>query len=248
MRKWIIGAVLGAALLTGCSGSGGETASPSPSATNAAAAEPLTVFAAASLVEVLPQIDPDETYSFDGSAALVDQLTAGSPADVFLSADEANMTKAVDAGVIEGDPVMFATNRLALVVPADNPADITGFNDSLDGTKLVICDAEVPCGAATVRAADEFKLTLDPVSLETKVTDVLGKVTSGEADAGVVYVTDATRAGDAVKVFPIDTTEASTTYWGGVVKGSTRAGDAQAFIATLPGNEALIAAGFGKPE
>lgn len=240
--KRLLGAALLTAMLAGCSAVD-SSGVPAPAQT-----EPLVVLAAASLVDVLPPLDPEETYSFDGSAALVDQLIAGAPADVFLSADEANMGKAVEAGVIEGDPVLFATNRLTLVVPAGNPANITGFDDSLAGTKLVICDTEVPCGAATTRAASEFRLTLEPVSLETKVTDVLGKVTSGEADAGIVYVTDANRAGASVEEFPIDTAEVATTYWAGVVLGSPRASEAQAFIAALPGNESLVAAGFGAPE
>ncbi|WP_197510187.1 substrate-binding domain-containing protein [Tessaracoccus coleopterorum] len=156
---------------------------PAATATpEAATASPQTadavVFAAASLNTVFPGIAA-ANYSFDGSSGLVDQLKGGAPADVFASADRKNMDKAVEAGLIDGDPVLFATNYLVLVTPADNPAGITGFDDSLDGVKLVVCAPDVPCGAATVKAAEANGIELRPVSEEAKVTDVLGKVTAG---------------------------------------------------------------------
>ena len=101
--------------------------------------------ASASLTEVLPKIS-DQTYSFDGSASLVDQLKAGAPADVFVSADKPNMDKAIAAGVMTGTPTQFASNVLVLVTPAGNPAKVTGLDASLDGKKLVVCAVGVPCG------------------------------------------------------------------------------------------------------
>jgi len=206
------------------------------------------VFAAASLSEVFPLIASDVDYSFDGSSGLVDQLKGGAPADVFASADKANMDKAVEAGVIDGNPVMFATNYLVLVTPADNPASVTGFDSSLDGRRLVVCAAEVPCGAATNRLAEAQDVTLKPVSEESSVTDVLGKVTSGEADAGIVYVTDATRAGKDVTTINIaGAQDDPNTYWLAKVTGAPHPEAADAFIAAItgPGAATLSTFGFG---
>lgn len=234
-----------ALLLTACAG--GQNA---PAFTGAATQAPkLTVFAAASLTEVLPKIS-DQTYSFDGSASLVDQLKAGAPADVFVSADKPNMDKAVAAGVVAGTPTQFASNVLVLVTPAGNPAQVTGLDASLDGKKLVVCAVGVPCGNATAKLAAQLGLTLKPVSEETKVTDVLGKVSSGEADAGLVYATDARRAGDQVVTIQVPGSEKlPNTYWAAVVKGSKHADAAAGFISTLTGEgrQTLADHGFGEP-
>lgn len=234
-----------ALLLTACAG--GQNA---PASTGAATQAPkLTVFAAASLTEVLPKIS-DQTYSFDGSASLVDQLKAGAPADVFVSADKPNMDKAVAAGVVAGTPTQFASNVLVLVTPAGNPAQVTGLDASLEGKKLVVCAVGVPCGNATAKLAAQLGLTLKPVSEETKVTDVLGKVSSGEADAGLVYATDARRAGDQVVTIQVPGSEKlPNTYWAAVVKGSKHADAAAGFISTLTGEgrQTLADHGFGEP-
>ena len=137
--------------------------------------------------------------TFAGSSSLVTQLSEGAPGDVFASADEANMDKAVEAGLVEGDAAVFARNTLEIVTPPDNPAGIETLADIAgEDVDLVVCAAQVPCGAATATVAEDAGLTLNPVSEEQSVTDVLGRVTSGEADAGLVYVTDAEAAGDAV--------------------------------------------------
>ncbi len=250
-------------LLAACGGNTTPTdtespAAPETSASQSAPADPTTpaaaptsdaiVVAAASLNAVFPEI-ADAKYSFDGSSGLVDQMMGGAPADVFASADQKNMDKAVAEGLIDGDPVMFATNYLVVVTPADNPAGITGFDASLDGKKLVICAADVPCGAATLKAAEANNLTLTPVSEEAKVTDVLGKVTSGEADAGLVYATDATGAGDAVQVFDVPgAKEDPNTYWIAKVKDAPNGAAADAVIAAITGADgqaALAGYGFG---
>ena len=154
--------------------------------------------------------------------------------------------KAVEAGLIDGDPVMFATNHLVLITPADNPGGITGLDGSLEGRKLVICAPEVPCGAATVTVARKAGIILHPASEETKVTDVLGKVSSGEADAGLVYATDATSAKDAVMTFEIPGAEEEpNTYWIAKVKGAKDAAGADAFIARITGEGAAVLAGYG---
>ena len=205
------------------------------------------VFVASSLSTVLAEIDPEARLSFDGSAALVDQLAGGAPADVFAAADRQSMDRAVDEGLIDGEPVMFATNRLVVVVPADNPAQVTGFDHSLDAAKLVACAVEVPCGAAAARLAEAAGLRLSPVSEETKVTDVLGKVASGEADAGLVYATDAAASQDVVSIEIPGAQEDPNTYWVAVVADAPHPEDARAFVDSLTGEwqADLRAAGFG---
>lgn len=196
-----LGATVGLSVLVGCA-SGGDGKDP------AATDRTLTVFAAASLTAAFSalaadfeQANPgvDVRLSFDGSSGLVDQITGGAPADVFASADEMNMDRVVAEGLVVGKPLVFATNELTLITPPGNPAGITGLDDSLGGTRLVVCAGGVPCGNATRGLADSTGIELRPVSEESKVTDVRGKVSSGEADAGIVYATDALAAGDAVE-------------------------------------------------
>ena len=208
-----------------------------------------TVFAASSLSTVLTEIGPEARLSFDGSAALVDQLAAGAPADVFASADRQSMDRAVDEGVIDGEPVMFATNRLVVVVPIGNPAQVTGFDHSLDAAKLVACAVEVPCGAAAARLAEAAGLRLSPVSEESKVSDVLGKVVSGEADAGLVYATDAAASPDVSSFEIPGAQEDPNTYWVAVVADAPHPEEARAFVDSLTGEwqADLRAAGFGPP-
>ena len=187
----------------------------------------LTVYAASSLTAAFEKIgDEFESthdgvkveFNFAGSSDLVAQIQEGAPADVFASADEANMEKLTAEDLQGSDPQTFASNTLEIVVPPGNPAGVESFQDlAEDGLNLVICAPEVPCGAATQTAAEAADVELKPVSEEQSVTDVLAKVTSGEADAGVVYVTDVLAAGDdaegiefpesssAVNVYPIAT-------------------------------------------
>ncbi len=188
-------------------------------------------------------------FSFDGSAALVDQLEAGAPADVFASADEATMDKATAAGLIGDAPAQFTTNVLTLITPPGNPAGITGLDASLEGRKLVVCADGVPCGTATRKLATALGITLKPVSEETKVTDVRTKVESGQADAGIVYVTDARASGDKVDTLPITGADmAPNAYLIGRVLTSEQATLAAEFVALVTGErgqQVLKAAGFG---
>ncbi len=220
----------------------------------------LTVFAAASLSTVYTDLaglfaeqhpGAEVRFSFAGSSDLVAQLAAGAPADVLATADEQTMDRAVAEGVVEGEPTVVASNVLTLVTPAGNPAGVTGLDGSLDGAALVVCAPQVPCGAATATLADRLGLTLDPVSEEGSVTDVLGKVTTGQADAGLVYASDAAGAGDAVEVVPLDGAEEVVNRYPVAVVAS--AGDpelAAAWVELVRGEEAqqLFAdAGFGAP-
>jgi molybdate transport system substrate-binding protein len=187
----------------------------------------LTVYAASSLTDGFEKIGEEfesthdgvkVEFNFAGSSDLVAQIQEGAPADVFASADETNMDKLTAEDLQGSDPQTFASNTLEIVVPPGNPAGIKSFQDlAKGGLNLVICAPEVPCGAATQTAAEAAGVELKPVSEEQKVTDVLAKVTTGEADAGVVYVTDVLAAGadaegiefpessSAVNVYPIAT-------------------------------------------
>lgn len=217
----------------------------------------LTVFAAASLNEVFTDLGEDfeaendgveVKFSFAGSSDLLSQLESGAPANVFASADEKQMDRAVELNVVTGDAVLFASNTLALVTPTDNPAGITSLKDAATSA-LVICAPQVPCGAATVQMAEAAGIELQPVSEENSVTDVLGKVTSGQADAGLVYVTDAIRAGDDVTVidipeadfvvnmYPIAAVDAEDTLANGFVD----------FVMSEASQEKLRNTGFGSP-
>lgn len=218
----------------------------------------VTVFAAASLTntftELAKQFEADHKgttvkLSFGGSSDLVEQIQSGAPADVFASADENNMDKLGSDAENRKD---FASNTLEIAVPPGNPAHIATFADlAKPGAKLVICAPEVPCGAATAQVAKDAGVTLKPVSEEQSVTDVLGKVTSGEADAGVVYVTDVKGAGDKVQgvTFP-ESSSAVNTYPIATVKDTKHTDLAQQFVDLVLGNagqQVLADAGFGKP-
>jgi molybdate transport system substrate-binding protein len=221
----------------------------------------ITVFAAASLKTTFTELatefenaNPGTTVelNFAGSSDLVTQITEGAPADVFASADEKNMAKVTGVGLGEGEPVNFATNVLEIAVPPGNPAGIESFAD-LAGSdaKVVICAPAVPCGAATVAVETATGVDIAPVSEESSVTDVLGKVTSGEADAGLVYVTDVIAAGDAVEGIGFDESEEAVNTYPMVALSDSAAPDvARAFvdfIASAAGQKVLAAAGFGTP-
>ncbi|MBD2763854.1 molybdate ABC transporter substrate-binding protein [Kocuria sp. cx-455] len=256
-----IAAVLGTAL-AGCGSpsSGGGDAGGSAAASSGGD-RTLIVYAAASLAGTFDQLGKDfeeahpgttVALNYGGSSGLVQQLTEGAPADVFASADQKNMTKLTDAQLNDGEPTIFATNTLTIVVPADNPADITSFEDlRKGGVKLVTCASEVPCGSATQTVEKVNGVTLEPVSEEGSVTDVLGKVTSGQADAGIVYVTDAKSAGDkittvglpkanqAINKYPIVTLKDA--------KNTELAAEFEKLVTGPQGQEGLKKAGFGAP-
>lgn len=217
----------------------------------------LTVFAAASLKGTFTQLkstfeaahpDVKVVLDFDGSSTLVQQIQAGAPADVFASADTRNMTK---LGASAEAPADFATNVLEIATPPGNPAHVASLADlSRAGLTLVVCAAPVPCGAATQKLASANHLTLRPVSEEQSVTGVLAKVESGQADAGIVYVTDVRSADSQVTGVQIPAAEnVSTTYQIAVLKGAAQSALAQDWVALVSGptgQQVLRAAGFGK--
>jgi len=221
----------------------------------------LTVYAAASLTKTFEKIGAefeDEhdgvtvEFSFGGSSDLVSQIQEGAPADVFASADTANMDKLTAEDLQANEPQDFASNTLEIATPPGNPAGITSFADlAQDGLKVVVCAPEVPCGAATVKAEEATGVTLQPVSEEQSVTDVLAKVTSGEADAGLVYVTDVTGAGDAVTGVPFpESSDIVNTYPIVALKDSDHADLAEEFVDLVlsdTGQSILEEAGFAQP-
>ncbi len=251
-------AALAVSILLAAAGCSAAAPTPSASQTKDSLSGSITVFAAASLTKTFGTLvakfeaeHPSVTVatSFAGSADLVAQITAGAPADVFASADTKNMAK---VSTLVGTPVNFATNVLEIAVPPSNPARIATFADlAKPGVKTVICAPAVPCGAAAAALETAAGVTLSPVSEENAVTDVLGKVSSGEADAGLVYVTDVKGAGSAVKgiTFPESST-AVNTYPIATVKASANGKVAQAFVDYVTGKvgrSVLAAAGFGAP-
>ncbi len=254
--------VVAAALVSGIAGCTSGMPDPSEAISSNGLSGEITVFAAASLKTTFTQLatdfeashpGTDVRLSFAGSSDLFTQITAGAPADVFASADTKNMHKLQDAGLVAGRSVDFATNTLQIAVPPSNPASIASFADlARPGFKVVICSPQVPCGAATKTVEEVAGTKLAPVSEESSVTDVLGKVTSGEADAGLVYVTDVLAAGDKVRgiEFP-ESSAAVNTYPIAAVGTSPHKELAEAFIASVIGPEGqgvLAAAGFGTPQ
>jgi molybdate transport system substrate-binding protein len=244
-------------LVTGCSSQHGGSSSNAGSSTGT-----ITVFAAASLKKAFTEIGErfktdnpgdDVEFSFSGSSDLVTQLTQGAPADVFASADTNNMDKlAATAGVLAGDPTSFATNTLTIAVAPGNPKEIASFKDlTQPGLAVVVCAAQVPCGAATRKVEQLTGVTLQPVSEELQVTDVLTKVESGQADAGVVYVTDVRGAGDRVTGVPFPESAGSVnTYPIAILKQSAHPELARKFVDLVTGEagqKILAAGGFARP-
>jgi len=229
-------ALLLAALAAGCGGGG----------------DGVQVFAASSLRDVLPALDRDATYNFAGSDELAAQIREGADADVFASAGPKPARQLAGLGLLDETRV-FATNRLVIVVPAANPAGIDELEDlARPGTKLVLADRGVPVGdyarETLVRARLPTALG-NAVSLEQDVKGVLGKVALGEADAGIVYATDARAAGDDVETISIaDDLQPEIEYVVGLLDGAGEG--ARAFVELLLGDEgrrALADAGFGVP-
>ncbi|GLY69157.1 molybdate ABC transporter substrate-binding protein [Amycolatopsis taiwanensis] len=250
MKKVLAALAVVALVGTGCGSAGGSADSKS-----------LTVFAAASLTESFNALKTEfeaqhpgvaVTYNFAGSSSLVQQMSNGAKADVFASADQANMDKAVQGGVIDGTPTVFATNRLTIAVAPGNPKGIAGFADlTRAGLVVVTCAPQVPCGAATQKVEQNTGVTLKPASEEQDVKQVLAKVASGDADAGLVYVTDAGAAGG--KVTEVDFPEAAgatNNYPIAVVKDAPQpdlARQFEQFVLSAQGRQELVKAGFGTP-
>jgi molybdate transport system substrate-binding protein len=208
----------------------------------------LTVLAAASLSEAFKELGAGFqerhpgtkiTFSFDASSALATQANNGAPADLFASADQANMKKVTDAGNATG-PRVFARNKLAIIVAKGNPRKITSLADfDRPGMRFVLCAPEVPCGKYGAEVLTKAGVKAKPKSLETNVKAVVTKVTSGEADAGIGYVTDAKAAGTAAEGIEIPaSSNVVAEYPMAVLKQSANAKLAYAFLDYILGPEA----------
>ncbi|MDP2775700.1 MAG: molybdate ABC transporter substrate-binding protein [Nocardioides sp.] len=219
----------------------------------------LTVLAAASLTDSFTTLAEEferqhdgirMELAFDSSATLAEQALGGAPADLLATADAVTMDKA--AGALADDARVFATNTMVLVTPADNPADLSSFADLGAGdVTYVVCVETAPCGKVAAALLDDAGLGAEPASLEVDVKSVLARVISGEADAGLVYATDAVAAGDAVRAFDVPGADAHVTSY--PIAPLTQAADldlAREFVELVlspAGRQVLTDAGFGKP-
>lgn len=258
MRRGVTGLLAVLTVAAACSPAPGSSAATSPT-------DQLSIYAAASLKDALVAVEeayetkrPGTTLGIatDSSSTLRTQIEEGAPADVFLSADEANPRRLVEAGLADGEAIDFAGNRLTIIVPADNPAGIESPADLARlGIKIVAAGDEVPI----TRYAQQVvaNLAAEPgyppdfvegyaaniVSKEENVKAVAAKIELGEGDAAIVYVTDA-MAGAVVEIPP--SANVAATYAGVVVGASPRIEASRAFLDWLAGPEgAAILAEFG---
>jgi molybdate transport system substrate-binding protein len=185
--------------------------------------------------------------SFGSSTTLAHQAADGAPGDVLATADERSMQVAVDAGAVIGSPQVFASNELSLVTPADDAAGVDGVVDlDREDVDFVTCVATAPCGALARELLANARVEREPVSEEVDVKAVLARVVDGEADAGIVYRSDAVAAGDRVSTAPLRGLTPSTLY---PVARLSDDGPAQDFIDLVlsePGQAVLAEAGFGQ--
>jgi molybdate transport system substrate-binding protein len=257
-RIGVLAGLLSTMLLAGtvaCSSKSPSSSQPSPTSGT------IVVFAAASLKPSFTKISQqfktdnpgsDVNFEFGGSSDLATQLTQGATADVFASADTAQMDTVTKVGLVDGNPTNFASNTLVIVTAPGNPKQVGSFADlNKPGLNVVICQKPVPCGSATQRVEDSTGVRLHPVSEELNVTDVLNKVTTGQADAALVYVTDAISAKDKVTTvkFP-EAAGAVNVYPIAVLKKAPQQALAQKFVAMVTGDTGqniLAQYGFAKP-
>ena len=262
----LTGAVAVAAVVVvaaGCSsGSSSSTAASSPSVAAAKPSGELVVFAATSLTEAFDKIgaqfeaaNPGVTvkFNYNGSSSLATSITQGAPADVFASAAPSNMKTVTDASLASGTPKIFAGNTGEILVEKGNPQHIKSVSDLANpAVKVVVCAPEVPCGKVATAIFKNAGVTVKPVSQETNVGGVVTKVTLGEADAGIVYVTDIkANEGKAVGV-PIPANENDVTeYPIAELKDAPNATAAAAFVSYVlgpEGQQVLASFGFQPPK
>jgi len=260
-RRIAASLILGTALtLAACSTpaeNDSQAPRPSATATSPVAVEQvsLDVFAAASLTDVFTQLGSEfeaahpgvtVTFTFGGSSDLSAQINELAPADVFASANEKQMEVASDHVV--GEPQIFTQNMLTIAVGSGNPKHIASLADlTSKDVVTVICAEQVPCGSAALKLFEAEGISVTPASEEANVTDVLGKVAAGEADAGLVYVTDINRA-QGVEGVAIEGADAAINRYPIAVMDTGDAADAAAtfvaFVQSARGQELLADAGF----
>jgi molybdate transport system substrate-binding protein len=259
--------VAGLMTLSACGGSSSDDDGAGSSSSGAADSSrgklsgTLNVFAAASLTDVftdfgdqLEKDDPDldVVFNFAASSALATQIAQGAPADVFASANEAQMKVVTDTGVQADDPTIFTENVLEIAVPKGNPAKVTGLADFANpDLTLAVCAPDVPCGAAAEKVFETAGIDAQPDTQEEDVKAALTKVQLGEVDAALVYATDVIAAGDDVEgiEFP-ETEKAINKYPVCTLTAAPNPDAAQAFVDLVnsdDGQQALVDAGFRAP-
>jgi molybdate transport system substrate-binding protein len=253
------------AFVAGCAsdtdGGNGSSSSTTTATETSDLTGALSVFAAASLTNAFDDVkegleesvtDLSVTNNFAGSQALATQIEQGAPADVFASADEKNMKRLQDQGLVD-PPQVFARNKLQIAVQPGNPKNIQSLADTQkSGVILVLADASVPAGNYARQAYEKAGLPApQPASNEVDVKSTMAKLTSGEADAVVVYVTDVKAAGDKAEGVDIpDDQNVIATYPIAVVKNTKNRAAAEAYVDEIvngSGQRALQAQGFLPP-
>ena len=220
----------------------------------------LTVFAASSLNAAFTTIGADfekrhpgtmVRFSFAGSSSLAAQIQQGALGDVFASADQPNMQKLIQAGLTGESPIVFARNDLEIVVGKGNPKHITSLADlARSGLVVVLCAPAVPCGHYAAQTLQKAGVRVTPASQEADVKSVLSKVALGEADAGIVYITDVKAAGDAVEGVAIPAVlNVVAEYPIVILKDSQNRALARAFVSYVlsEGRQTLARYGFTNP-
>ncbi len=256
----LVAAVCAVSLLVGACGDDDDDAAGSTATTEVASDldGTVAVFAAASLTDAFTEIDtafedanPDVTVelNFAGSSALREQILSGAPADVFASANTSNMDQIVE-GDAAADPTDFVTNALQIAVPAGNEAGVTGVDDFADPDLLIgLCAEEVPCGEFGREVLANAGVTPSLDTNEPDVRSLLTKLEAGELDAGIVYVTDVTAAGDAVEAIDIpDDVNVTATYPIATLTDAPNPAVADAFVEFVlsdEGQDILASYGFG---
>jgi molybdate transport system substrate-binding protein len=236
---------LAGGLVVGCSGATDD-------------ASTLRVFAAASLTDAFTELgeafeqdrpDLDVELAFASSSDLARQVVEGAPADVYASADTANMDKVTESGAATGTPVAFATNRAEIIVAPGNPLAISGLEDLADRDLVVVlCAPEVPCGAYAEEVFARAGVSVTPDSFEENVRGVVTKVTLGEADAGIVYRTDVLTADDAASGVEIPAAvNVVAEYPIATVSSADAADEFVDFVTSAAGRDVLESYGFGAP-
>lgn len=269
VRKIRAGAGAGllmAALAASCSSSATTAAAPgttatAPGATGGSLSGTLVVFAATSLTGAFDKIgtqfhdantDVTVKFNYNGSSSLATQINQGAPADVFASASPKNMTTVTDEQMTSSAPKDFAANSGEIMVEPGNPENIKSVADLASSSlKVVTCAPDVPCGALATEIFKNAGVTVKPVSQEENVGGVVTKVSLGEADAGIVYVTDVKANGSKTTGVPIpDNQNQVTDYPIAPVKGAPNAAAATAFISYVlgpAGQQILESFGFQPP-
>ena len=260
MRKWFaVPLVVAGLVLAGCENPPQRAGAESASGGHLTGT--LTVFAAASLTGVfgrlgkeLEKANPglDVRFDFAGSSALATQLTQGAPADVFASADQAQMKKVTDAGLEAQAREIFTENVIEIAVPKGNPGHVTGLADFAEpDLTLAVCAPQVPCGAAAQKVFRAAGIDAKPDTQEEDVKAALTKVELGEVDAALVYATDVKAAGDRVQGIPFpQAQQAVNKYPICALKAAPNPRAARAFVDLVTsgrGRQALEDAGFRAP-